>query len=166
VTAHYYVTSISFRDGRARNECLQLGLFIDAYLAMGLPEASDLLDLMCRRLVGVLQADEHGNWSLAAATQRGGASRLAGAELFAAMAKAAGSYDRVHKTVTRSGSTTAFGSQKTHRSRGKRGGINRGYGAGAGGNHYQPTDASAAGSAVAATAASGAGAARSARRQR
>jgi hypothetical protein len=121
------VTTVQFRDTRARNECLQLGLFIDAYLAMdvdglGLPADSDLLDLMCRRLVGVLNADEHGNWSLATASQRSGTSRMAGGELFAQLSRAANAYDRVQKAVHKGGgNTTAAGTKKPTR-RGRRGG--------------------------------------------
>jgi len=104
VSCHHYVTSVQFRDPRARQECLQLGLFIDAYLDMEangveLPTDSVLLDLMCRRLIGVLKSDEYGNWSFASATQRTGASRLVGSELFAALSKAAGSYDRAVRTA-------------------------------------------------------------------
>jgi hypothetical protein len=130
VSCHHYVSTVHFRDSRARNECLQLGLFIDAYLDMevdglGLRLDSDLLDLMCRRLIGVLNADEHGNWSLATASQRSGISRMAGGDLFAQLSRAANAYDRVQKAVNKSGpngaGTYATGAKKAAR-RGRRGG--------------------------------------------
>jgi len=70
VSAHRYVTMNPFRDARARDECVHLGLFIDAYLREGLPLDAEPLDLICRRLVGVLHADAYENWSFAAVTQR------------------------------------------------------------------------------------------------
>ena len=128
VSCYHYVTTVSFRDVRAKNEALQLGQFIDAYLAMDvkgepLPESSELLDLMCRRLTGVLKADEYGNWSLATATQKAGASRLMGNELFTALAKAANAHDRVHKNVSRQTAAAGAGggyADKARR-RGRRG---------------------------------------------
>jgi len=148
VSAHYYVTTITFRSATARNECLQLGLFIDAYLAMEvggnpLPDNSPLLDLMCRRLVGVLQADEHNNWSLAEATKKTGASRLAGADLFTALAKAANSYDRVKKAATKGQGSGGHGLAGGDGAYGKRKNKGRG-GRGSGKNHNPSGSGSAA----------------------
>jgi hypothetical protein len=160
VSAHHYVTTISFRDVRARHECLQLGLFIDAYLAMevngvSLPESSPLLDLLCRRLVGVLQADEHNNWSLAAATQRAGTSRLVGSDLFSALARAANSYDRVQRTASKGYGGGSGGAVARGRRRGKRGSRN-------GAEGQQPV--TARGAKATTLAATGVGAAQSAPR--
>lgn len=132
VSCHHFVSTVPFRDQRARNECLQWGMAIDAYLAMRvgrslqpLPEDSRLLDLMCRRLVGVLKADEFGNWSLATATQRAGPTRMAGTELFTAMSKAANSFDRVQKAVAKvtpqSAAAQASATSARRTPRGKRG---------------------------------------------
>ena len=128
VSCHHYVSTIHFRDSKARNECLQLGLFIDSYLDMevdglGLRLDSDLLDLMCRRLIGVLNADEHGNWSLATASQRSGITRMAGGELFAQLSRAANSYDRVQKAVHKAvPNTTEYGAGAKRSRRGQRSG--------------------------------------------
>ena len=128
VSCHHYVSSQRFRDSRARNECLQLALFIDAYLAMevdgmGLPYDSELLDLMSRRLIGVLNADETGNWSLAAASQRSGTARMAGSDLFTQLSRAASAHDRLQKAVNKAGGAGAGGAQKGRaKPRGKRGG--------------------------------------------
>ena len=87
---------------------------------MAAPLRRQPLDLMCRRLVGVLQADEHNNWSLAAATQRTGTTRMAGSELFSALAKAANSYDRVQKSASKTYSAVNAAG-RTRKPRGKRG---------------------------------------------
>jgi hypothetical protein len=128
VSCHHYVSNIRFRDNRTRNECLQLALFVDAYLAMdvngvALPYDSELLDLMCRRLIGVLNADEHGNWSLATASQRSGASRMAGSELFAQLSRAANAYDRLQRAVHKAHSTddARTGQKGRPKARGSRG---------------------------------------------
>ena len=144
VSCHHYVASLRFRDNRARNECQQLALFIDSYLAMvvggeGLPLDSDLLDLLSRRLIGVLNADEHGNWSLATASQRSGVSRMAGNDLLTQMSRAANAHDRLQKAVVK---TTTGGSQYT----GKKPRGKRGSGKGAGGK--PESDAAARGAAA------------------
>jgi hypothetical protein len=131
VSCYHYVSSLRFRDNRARNECLQLALFIDAYLEMevdglGLPLDSELLDLMCRRLIGVLNADETGNWSMAAASQKSGISRMAGNDLFVQLSRAANAHDRLQKAVTKVGSSGAGGARRGGaKPRGKRGGRSR-----------------------------------------
>jgi hypothetical protein len=126
VSCHHYVSTIQFRDARARNECLQIALFVDAYLEMQidgvpLPEQSILLDLMARRLIGVMKADEHSNWSLASATQRAGTTRMAGSALFMQLSRAANAYDRVQKAVSKTSAVPSVG-QKTRRGHRGRGG--------------------------------------------
>jgi hypothetical protein len=104
VTCWHYVQSIDFRDHKAKAECEQLALYIDAYERMEvggvpLPVESELLDLMCRRLLGVMQSDLTGNWSFASATQKSGANRAVGSALFAVMSKAATAYDKTVKAA-------------------------------------------------------------------
>jgi hypothetical protein len=126
VSCHHYVSTVQFRDARARNECLQIALFVDAYLGMQidgvpLPEQSTLLDLMARRLIGVMKADEHSNWSLATATQRSGTTRMTGSALFMQLSRAANAYDRLQKAVSKTSAAPGVG-QKTRRGHRGRGG--------------------------------------------
>ncbi len=129
VSCHHYVSTVNFRDTRAQKECLQLGLFVDAYLSMRvgdaeLPLDSLLLDLMCRRLIGVMHADANSNWSLAAATERVGTVRMASNELVMRMSRYANAYDRMRRAVSKGSDGTAGSAVRVQRTRrGRRGGA-------------------------------------------
>jgi hypothetical protein len=115
VSCRRFVETESFKDNRARNECVALAEIIDvATSSRGLagalvPWSSPIVEAVARRLVGVMTADRTGNWTIATVVSRSAGSLcpLVSRDLAVVMAKAANAIDRVDKASIKSKRTTS-----------------------------------------------------------
>jgi hypothetical protein len=59
-----WVKAQTWNRSRNMHECIAIAAAIDAFLAEGLDDGSDGMEILCRRLSGVHAADKFNNWDL------------------------------------------------------------------------------------------------------